>query len=146
LRHGVVEGPFGPMFAWAVDGKGEYQLYDNPPGSLQLLPYYGFCGKDDPVWQNTVRWIHSHFNPYYRAEGMVTGAASRHAGNPWPLAAANDLLGMNVDKGKFFGSAEMDSGFCCETVYPDSGKASTGHAFASAAGFIARALWYRYKK
>ena len=31
------------MFAWAVDGAGRFQLYDNPPGSLQLLAFYGFC-------------------------------------------------------------------------------------------------------
>ncbi|EEG78825.1 glycoside hydrolase family 125 protein [Dethiobacter alkaliphilus] len=142
FRYGVVEGPYGPMFAWAVDGTGRFQLYDNPPGSLQLLPHYGFCEKEEPVWQNTVRWIHSSHNPYYREKGYITGAASRHAANPWPLAAANDLLGQNLDQGRFFKRAVMDSGFCCETVSPSSGRASTGHAFASSAGFIASALWH----
>ena len=145
-HHGVTKGPFGQMFAWAVDGKGQYQLYDNPPGSLQLLPHYGFCPHSDPVWQNTVRWIHSRHNPYYREHGYISGATSRHAGNPWPLAAANDLLGKNLENGEFFRRAVMDSGFCCETVHSGSGRASTGHAFASAAGFIAYALWSNYKK
>jgi hypothetical protein len=143
---GVVDGPFGPMFAWAVDGEGNAQYYDNPPGSLQLLPYYGFCEREDPVWQNTVKWIHSTHNPYYRESGKIKGVASRHAGNPWPLAAANDLLGLNMDEGMFFKQAVMDGGFCCETVHPSTGRASTGHGFASAAGFIANALWYRYKR
>lgn len=142
LRYGVVEGPFGPMFAWAVDGKGNFELYDNPPGSLQLLPHYGFCAKDDPVFLNTVRWICSRHNPYYCAGGNITGAASRHAANPWPLHAVNDLLALNLGQGEFFRQAVMDSGYFCETVEPVKGRASTGQAFASGAGFLAFALWH----
>ena len=52
-RHGIAEGPCGPMFAWAVDGRGQFQLYDNPPGSLLLLAHYGFCSPKDPVFKNT---------------------------------------------------------------------------------------------
>ncbi|MDW7650318.1 MAG: glycoside hydrolase family 125 protein [Bacillota bacterium] len=140
-RHGVVPGPFGPMFAWAVDGRGGFQLYDNPPGSLQLLPHYGFCAKDDPAWENTIRWIYSEHNLYYHGGGRIRGAASRHAANPWPLAAASDLLGQDVTGANLFTRAVLDSGFCCETVDPQTGRASTGHAFASAAGFIGYALW-----
>jgi hypothetical protein len=143
-REGVVDGPLGPMFAWSVDGRGNYELYDNPPGSLQLLSYYGFCAKEDAVFQNTVRWVHSDYNPFYHARGPVRGAASRHAGNPWPLAAVNDLLSLDLDKGLFFSLAAMDLGLCCETVEPQKGRAATGHAFASAAGFMAHALWYAY--
>ena len=146
LRHGITEGPFGPMFAWAVDGKGNVQLYDNPPGSLQLLPHYGFCQSQDPVWQNTVCWVHSEHNPYYRSGSNIQGAASRHAHHPWPLAAANDLLGLNRSGSRFFQRAVMDGGFCCETVHPRSGRASTGHAFATAAGFVGYALWHVFGK
>ena len=41
LRHGVVDGPFGPMFAWAVNGKGNYELYDvkrSSPSTAVLPP------------------------------------------------------------------------------------------------------------
>jgi hypothetical protein len=130
------------MFAWAVNGKGNFELYDNPPGSLQLLPHYGFCAKDDPVFLNTVRWICSRHNLYYCAEGNITGAASRHAANPWPLHAVNDLLALNLGQGEFFRQAVMDSGYFCETVEPVNGRASTGQAFASGAGFLAFALWH----
>ncbi len=143
-RLGVFDGPYGSMFAWSVDGEGRYELYDNPPGSLQLLAYYGFCNKSDPVYRNTVRWVHSRYNPYYCSGGTVKGAASRHAGNPWPLSAVNDLLSLNLDKGEFFRQAEMDNGFFCETVEPQRGRASTGQAFASASGFLAFALWHVY--
>jgi hypothetical protein len=35
---------------------------------------------------------------------------------------------------------EMDNGIACETVKPNSGKACTGAAFATFAGFYANAL------
>jgi len=143
-RYGVVEGPFGPMFAWSVDGGGSYELYDNPPGSLQLLAYYGFCGKNEAAYRNTVRWVHSLHNPYYCHGGPIKGAASRHAVNPWPMSFVNDLLSLNLDKGNFFGRAPMDNGFFCETVDPHRGRAATGQAFASASGFLAFALRHTY--
>ena len=40
----------------------------------------------------------------------------------------------------------MDNGFCCETVDPQTGRAATGAAFASAAGFLAHALWWINRK
>ncbi|MDO9574059.1 MAG: glycoside hydrolase family 125 protein [Candidatus Contubernalis sp.] len=144
-RLGVVEGPLGSMFAWSVDGRGNYELYDNPPGSLQLLAHYGFCRKEDAIYVNTVKWVNSLHNPYFCKEGEVKGGtASRHAGSPWPLSAVNDLLSMNLWKGSFFKTASMDNGFFCETVDPISGEASTGLAFASASGFLAYALWKVY--
>ncbi len=145
-RHGIVEGPYGPMFAYAVDGRGNFQLYDNPPGSLQLLAHYGFCRPDEPTFVNTVRWIHSSHNEYYHGTGDIRAAASRHSPNPWPMSAANDLLALNINRGRLFRLAPMDSGFCCETVNPGSGWASTGHAFATAAGFLAFSLWHAFRK
>jgi len=144
-KHGVVKGPFGRMFAWAVNGQGEYQLYDNPPGSLQLLAYYGFCAKNDEEYTNTVKWIRSRHNPYFHTQGPLVEAGSLHAGNPWPLSAANDLLALNKGAFDFLSRARMDNGFACETVHPIKGHASTGLAFASAAGFLAHAIWWRMK-
>ncbi|MFH1879234.1 MAG: glycoside hydrolase family 125 protein, partial [Bacillota bacterium] len=45
------------FFAWSVDTRGAYDIYDEPPGSLQLLPFYGFCDMADEVWSNTVAMI-----------------------------------------------------------------------------------------
>ena len=38
-----------PFYAWSIDSDGQYDVYDEPPGSLQLLPYYGFCSMMSPV-------------------------------------------------------------------------------------------------
>lgn len=141
MRHGVVPGPEGPMFAWAVNGRGGFELYDNPPGSLLLLPYYGFCPREDPVFQNTARWIRSAGNPYHHGDCPFPGRGSRHCGKPWPMAAANAILAGFTEEAGLLRRASMDHGFCCETVDPDTGRAATGAAFASAAGFLAHALW-----
>ncbi|NLI70507.1 MAG: glycoside hydrolase family 125 protein [Firmicutes bacterium] len=141
-RHGTVEGPHGAMFAWAVDGKGRFQLYDNPPGSLQLLAFYGFCSREDPIFCNTVAWIRSSENPHFHADTPFAEAGSLHAPGPWPLAACNDILALNRGGTDFLRRAPMDNGFCCETVDPQTGLATTGAAFASAAGFLAHALWW----
>ena len=145
-KHGVVEGPFGPMFSWSVDGEGGYELYDTPPGSLQLLAYYGFCSRSDEMYRNTVGWIRSSYNPYNHHRATFKEVGCRHASNPWPMAAANDLLGENQGRINFLLRAGMDSGFACETIHPNEGTASTGLAFASAAGFIAYALWWRFAR
>ncbi len=143
-RYGVVEGPEGPLFAWAVDGEGGFQLYDNPPGSLQLLAYYGFCALEDEVYRRTVDWIRSPQNPHYHHAVRFNECSCQHAVLPWPLAAANDLLAQNREGGRLLLEAVMDSGFACETVHPKSGRAATGRAFASAAGFVGFALWRRF--
>lgn len=145
-RHGTVKGPRGIMFAWAVDGKGRFQLYDNPPGSLQLLAFYGFCSPEDRVFRNTVAWIRSPNNPHFHWDCPFAEAGSLHALKPWPMAACNDILALNEGGGDFLLRAPMDNGFCCETVDPQTGRAATGAAFASAAGFLAHALWWINRK
>jgi uncharacterized protein len=136
----TVKGPCGEMFTWAVDGKGRFTLYDNPPGSLQLLAHYRFCSLNDTIYKNTVRWIRSANNDYFHQGSRFEEAGSRHSANPWPLAACNDLLACNSGALDFLTLAEMDNGFFCETVNPHTGRVSTGAAFASAAGFLAYAL------
>ena len=58
-RHCVRDG----QFVWSTDTEGHFDIYDEPPGSLQLLPHYGFCATDDSVWQKTVRAIRSEDYP-----------------------------------------------------------------------------------
>jgi len=138
--HCIVQGPFGTMFAWAVDGKGRFILYDNPPGSLQLLAWYGFCSIEDTVFKNTVRWIRSFNNKYFHQGSNFEETGSMHAKNPWPMGACNDLLACNAGAVDFLSRVEMDNGFFCESVYPETGQVSTGAAFASGAGLLAWAI------
>ncbi len=138
--HCMVQGPFGIMFAWSVNGEGKFSLYDNPPGSLQLLAHYGFCSVDDAAFKNTVSWIRSSNNNYFHQGANFEEAGSVHAANPWPMGACNDLLACNVNAVDFFSRVEMDNGFFCESINPATGQVSTGAAFASGAGLLAYAL------
>src|SRR5690554_233371 len=64
----IVQGPFGPMYAWAINESGGFELLDQPPGSLQLLAYYGYCPAEGEAYKNTVAWIHSSANPHYYSD------------------------------------------------------------------------------
>ncbi len=139
-KHCIADGPLGPMFVWSVDGKGNYDIYDNPPGSLQLLPHYGFCSRNDHVFRNTALWIRSSHNSFFHKSSKFEESGSKHAHNPWPLAACNDLLALNINGTGFFKNITMDSGLFCETVDPETGVVCTGAAFASGAGFLSYAL------
>lgn len=69
-RHGVVKRGGLPVFAYEVDGRGNYRSYDdsNLP-SLLSLPYLGFVGINDTVYQNTRKLILSESNKYFYARG-----------------------------------------------------------------------------
>lgn len=139
--HLVVEGTFGPQFCWSSDCKGDHILYDEPPGSLELLTHYRFTAADDPVYQNTVRWIYSTRNPHYEEGGRYNTPMCPHVHHPWILSVANGLLA-GRDLLDLVASAAMDAGFACETIDRHSGKARTGAGFATCAGFLAYALDY----
>lgn len=150
LQQGIVEGPLGPMVAWAVDGHGRHMLYDDPPGSLQLLGVLGLLPPTHPAVVNTIRWVHSPHNPYLY-EGEFGEAGCTHSPHPWPMAAANTLLALEAMAGATDASLEamrrraahlltrapMDGGLVSETVDPVSGRARSGAAFATAAGYVA---------
>jgi uncharacterized protein len=70
---------FGQLYAYEVDGLGHSNLMDdaNVP-SLLSLPYLGYCSKDDPLYQDTRRFVLSKFNPYYYQGRKASGIGSPH--------------------------------------------------------------------
>ncbi len=130
-----------PCFAWSVDLNGAHNVYDEPPGSLQLLPYYGFCTPDDPVWVNTVGMIRSPDYAYSFAGRPIAEIGCAHAPYPWILSLCNSMLsGHDRQALKELESIEMDNGIACESVDADTGKCTTGAAFATCAGFLCHSL------
>ncbi len=141
-RHCVVRTKKGRVFAWSVDLEGNHLLYDEPPGSLSLLPYYGFCDFHDPVWRSTVDWIQSKTFSHSFKGHAFEAAGCLHAPHPWVLAAVNRLLSGNLESGaSFLRRAGMDGGVACESVDETTGECATGEAFATCAGFVAHGLW-----
>lgn len=139
-RHLVVDGPFGPMFAGAGDGAGNHVLFDEPPGSLELLAHRGVVTRDDPRWLATVEWIHSTHNPHGPGSGRFATPTCPHAEHPWLLSMGNALLRGEDRWLELLPGIAMDNGLACETVDAHTGTPRTGLGFATCAGWLAHAI------
>jgi hypothetical protein len=129
------------QFAWSVDMAGGFDVYDEPPGSLQLLAWYGFCLPNDPVYAATVAHIRSEKYAYSFAGCSIAEIGCPHAPHPWVLSAANSLLSGRAPSA--LGHLEkmrMDNLIACESVDEETGECATGEAFATCAGFLCHAL------
>ncbi|MCX7710200.1 MAG: glycoside hydrolase family 125 protein, partial [Clostridia bacterium] len=56
-KHCIFELDGKKIFAWSTDLEGRWNAYDEPPGSLQLLPFYGFCSSADEVYRLSLIYI-----------------------------------------------------------------------------------------
>ena len=81
--------PFGKIYAYEVDGYGHANVMDdaNIP-SLLSIPYFGYLDAQDPIYQNTRRFVLSDRNPYYYSGKYASGVGSPHTphGYIWPLS------------------------------------------------------------
>ncbi len=140
-KHCVVEQGGQRVFAWSVDLRGQYDIYDEPPGSLLLLPFYGFCDPADEVWRHTAALIRSAEYPLSFAGHPIAEIGCKHAPHPWVLSICNSLLSGHLGAAqKHLLRTRMDNGVACESVNEDTGACETGEAFATCAGFLAYAL------
>ena len=146
-RHCVQEKDGKRFFAWSVDLLGGYDVYDEPPGSLQLLPFYGFCEPTDMVWLQTLAIIRDRSYAYSFADAPIAEIGCKHAPHPWVLSMCNSLLCGYADTAlQHLRLTEMDNGVACESVHEDTGVCVTGEAFATCAGFLAYSLWEALKQ
>lgn len=89
-RYAVVEHPeYGKIFAFEVDGFGNHYLMDdsNAP-SLLSMAYLGDIDVDDPIYQNTRRFVWSSDNPYFFKGTAGEGIGGPHIGYDmiWPMS------------------------------------------------------------
>lgn len=86
---------YGRIYAYETDGFGNYNLMDdaNVP-SLLSIPYLGYTNFDDPVYQNTRRFVLSTDNPYFYEGKYAKGIGSPHTskGYIWPISLAMQAL------------------------------------------------------
>ena len=90
MKYAVVEHPvFGKIYAFEVDGFGNAYLMDdaNAP-SLLSMAYLGDVDLDDPVYQNTRRFVWSEYNPYFFKGTAGEGIGGPHIGYDmiWPMS------------------------------------------------------------
>lgn len=79
-RHCMVEhSVYGKIYACETDGMGHYSMIDdaNIP-SLLSIPYLGYASVEDPIYQNTRRFLLSVENPYYYEGKYARGIGSPH--------------------------------------------------------------------
>lgn len=89
-RYAVSNHPeFGEIYAYEVDGFGNQLLMDdaNVP-SLLSLPYLCDVDVNDPVYQNTRRFVWSASNPYFFSGAAGEGIGGPHVGYDmvWPMS------------------------------------------------------------
>ncbi len=95
-KFGIIDSKdFGRVYAFEVDGLGNYSLEDdaNIP-SLLSIPYLGYSDITDPVYQNTRRLILSKANKNFASGKVASGIGSEHTpqGYVWPLAMVMQAL------------------------------------------------------
>lgn len=89
-QYAVVEHPkYGKIYAFEVDGFGNALMMDdaNIP-SLLALPYISDVPLDDPVYQNTRRFVWSPDNPYFFRGHIAEGIGGPHVrlNYAWPMS------------------------------------------------------------
>lgn len=142
-RHCTVEVDGLRVLAWSTDLAGEAAVYDDPEGSLALLPYLGFCDADDPVWRNTIELLHSSGYPFWLGEREYPGMASRTHPETASLAGlCSRLLGPGrEDALQVLRGLDLEGGIASETYDPDTGRTAEGPYAAALAGLLAWSLW-----
>ncbi len=88
-QHGVIDSRYGKVYAYEVDGFGNYELMDDPNiPSLLSLSDMGYCSRDDEVNVNTRRFLLSDDHKYHIRGKALEGQSSPHTPpeNIWPMA------------------------------------------------------------
>lgn len=138
-EHAVYNHPvFGEIYAYEVDGFGNHLLMDdaNVPGLLSMA-YLQTIPSDDPIYQNTRRFVLSEYNPYFHKGEAGEGIGSPHIGYEmiWPMSIMMRAFTSN-DDAEIKASIEMlmntnaGTGFMHESFHKDDATNFTREWFA----------------
>lgn len=132
------------IFVWSCDNEGNFKIYNDPPGNLGLLPYYGFIDYKDEIFINTIEYYYSDRYKYYFKDARIKElACDHHPNTPSGLGLCGSILNPLKSKEaiEYVKCAPMDYGLLCESFDKDSGEAKTGVGFATGSGYLAMALY-----
>ena len=129
---------FGTIYAFEVDGFGNHLLMDdaNVP-SLLAMPYLGDVDVNDPIYQNTRRFVWSDSNPYF-----FKGTAGEGIGGPhvaydmvWPMSIMMKAFTSQDDNEikecvRMLMNTDAGTGFMHESFHKDNPKNFTRAWFA----------------
>lgn len=110
-KYAVYNHPkYGEIYAFEVDGFGNHLLMDdaNVP-SLLAMPYLGDINVNDPIYQNTRRFVWSEDNPYFFKGKDGEGIGGPHIGYDmaWP---------MSIMMKAFTSQSDQEIKWCIETL------------------------------
>ena len=139
----------GWIYAYEVDGRGGFELMDdaNLP-DLASVPLSEYVSVEDPIYQNTRRFVLSSGNPYYYRGRFATGLGSPHTptGWVWPLGLAAQALSSR-DPAEVAGLIKMiaqtgsSDGLIHESFDPDDPSRFTRSEFGWANATYAEVLF-----
>lgn len=129
---------FGTIYAFEVDGFGNYNLMDdsNAP-SLLSLPYLSDVDVNDPIYQNTRRFVWSNSNPYFFSGTAGEGIGGPHVGYDmvWPMSIMMKAFTSTDDKEiadciRMVMDTDNNMGFIHESFHKDDPSNFTREWFA----------------
>ena len=148
-KFGIYNHPeFGKIYAYETDGLGNYRLMDdaNSP-SLLSAPYLGFCDVNDPVYQNTRKFILSESNPFYFVGKAARGIGSPHTGENmiWHISLTMQILTSTSEEEKneclrMLSETHAGTNFMHESFNKDDASDFTRTWFAWANSLFAQML------
>lgn len=130
---------YGTIYAYEVDGFGNYYLMDDPNvPSLLAMAYLGDVDVNDPIYQNTRRFIWSEDNPYFFKGKAGEGIGSPHIGCHdmiWPMSIMMKAFTSQDDTEikaciEQLLATDADTGFMHESFHKDDPKEFTREWFA----------------
>ena len=138
-RYAVVEHPkYGKIYAYEVDGYGSRILMDdaNVP-SLLAMGYLGDVALNDPIYQNTRRFVWSEDNPSFFRGKAGEGIGGPHVGldMPWPMSIMMYAFTSQDDREikkcvELLMSTDAGTGFIHESFHKDDAYNYTRPWFA----------------
>ena len=138
-KYAVVKHPeFGDIYAFEVDGFGNsYMMDDSNAPSLLSLPYLSDVDVNDPVYQNTRRFVWSDSNPYFFRGAAGEGIGGPHVGYDyvWPMSIMMKAFTSTDDREiaeciKMVMDTEASTGFVHESFHKDDASDFTRAWFA----------------
>ena len=138
-KYAVYNHPkYGEIYAFEVDGFGNQLLMDdaNVP-SLLAMPYLGDTDLNDPIYQNTRRFVWSKDNPYFYYGKAGEGIGGPHEGfdYAWPMSIMMKAFTSQDDNEirqciQMILDTDAGTGFIHEAFHKDDAKKYTRSWFA----------------
>ena len=129
---------YGLIYAFEVDGFGNQMLMDdaNVP-SLLAMAYLGDVSVNDPIYQNTRRFVWSEDNPYFFRGKAGEGIGGPHIGYdmPWPMSIMMKAFTSTDDQEikrciEMLMTTDAGTGFMHESFHKDDATKFTRKWFA----------------